>query len=123
MLTRRDLNVSNEDLASYAQAFNRYISTEDGSLVTMHTPILEKVVYEIMVYNATSLFDIAMQAYVARFLISSGETVTASIIDSRMKKKDAYSSVRYVLLEVMLSTTLAALIFMLYKQTGSPSSK
>jgi hypothetical protein len=109
-------NITDADMLMFANSFNEYITTDDGSVVTASTPMLRRVVYDIAVNNVKSRYDLLMQAYVGRFLISSGEKVYASLVDRRMKKKDAYSSIRYVLLEIMLSITVAALIFVLSKK-------
>lgn len=102
-------------MQSFADAFNAVIQTDDGSLIGADTPLLCKIVNSIVAYNTTSHVKILMEAYAARFLLSSGEKVYASIVENRLKKKDAYSTVRYVLLEIMLSVTVATLVYVLSK--------
>ena len=102
-----------DDDIAILESVNRYILTEDNTPILQESLFYSSVLRNSLLMHNQSYANVAVQAYIGRYFIQSGERVIVSLANKRLRKKDMYSEVRHTLLEMMLTVAIVTLAYVL----------
>ena len=95
------------------ESLNRYILTEDSTPILQESLFYTSVLRGSLLMHNQSYADVAVQAYIGRYFIQSGERLVVSLANKRLRKRELYSEVRHTLLEMMLTVAIVTLAYVL----------
>ena len=103
----------NDNDEAILQSLNNYITTEDGTPILQESLFYKNVLRNSLLMHNHSLADVAVQAYIGRYFIQSGERLMVSLANKRLRKRELYSEIRHTLLEMMLTVAIVTLAYVL----------
>lgn len=95
------------------ESLNHYVITEDGTPILQESLFYKNILRSSLMMHNQSLADVAVQAYIGRYFIQSGERLMVSLANKRLRKRELYSEVRHTLLEMMLTVAVVTLAYVL----------
>lgn len=105
-----------DDASQLLDALNRHMRTEDGTEITAYSSYYTGFIRDDIVNHNQSMADLAVQAFVGRFLMQAGERVVVSLANRHIKRREMYPEVKRTLLEVALLVAMFTLGYVLLRR-------